>query len=120
MYREFSNQVEFFVVYIKEIHPTDGWQVKENEQDAILFRTHESLAERVAVGRSCMIKLALEMPALVDEMDDAVATIYGAMPERLYLISRDGNVAYKSGVGPMFFKPREWQEAIRSYLAEER
>ncbi len=120
IYREFSNQVEFFVVYIKEIHPTDGWQVKENEQDAILFRTHESLAERVAVGRSCMIKLALEMPALVDEMDDAVATIYGAMPERLYLISRDGNVAYKSGVGPMFFKPREWQEAIRSYLAEER
>lgn len=66
-----------------------------------------------------MIKLALEMPALVDEMDDAVAAAYAAMPERLYLIGRDGKVAYKGGMGPMFFKPLEWQEAMRSYLAEE-
>jgi len=66
-----------------------------------------------------MIKLALEMPALVDEMDDAVAAAYGAMPERLYLISRDGKVAYKGGIGPMFFKPLEWQEAIGAYLAAE-
>ncbi len=66
-----------------------------------------------------MIKLALEMPALVDEMDDAVAAAYGAMPERLYLISRDGKVAYKGGIGPMFFKPLEWQEAIGSHLAAE-
>jgi hypothetical protein len=84
----------------------------------VLYRTHESLEERIEVGQACMIKLALEMPALVDEMDDAVATAYGAMPERLYVISRDGKVAYKSGIGPMFFKPLEWQEAIRSHLAE--
>ena len=65
-----------------------------------------------------MIKMALEMPALVDEMDDAVSTAYGAMPERLYLIGRDGKVAYKGGMGPMFFKPHEWRESIETYLAE--
>lgn len=82
----------------------------------MLFRTHESLEERVEVGQMCMIKLALEMPALVDEMDDRVATDYGAIPERLYLIGSDGQVAYKGGQGPMFFKPLEWREAIGSYL----
>ena len=105
------------MVYIKEIHPTDGWQVKENEQDAVLFRAHESIEERVEVGQACMIKLAFEMPALVDEMDDVVSTAYAAMPERLYLIGRDGEIAYKGGMGPMFFKPREWQGAIETYLA---
>ena len=104
------------MVYIKEIHPTDGWQVKENEADAVLFRQHRSMEERVEVGEACMVKLALEMPAVVDEMDDAVAKAYGAMPERLYLIGRDGRIAYKGGLGPMFFRPKEWEAAIEAYL----
>jgi hypothetical protein len=107
------------VVYIKEIHPTDGWQVQENEQDGVLFRQHQSMDERIEVGEACMIKMALEMPALVDEMDDAVAGAYAAMPERLYLIGRDGRDAYQGGMGPMYFRPAEWNEAIRDYLASE-
>ncbi len=63
-----------------------------------------------------MLKLALEMPALVDEMDDAVARAYAAVPERLYLVGSDGKVAYKGGMGPMFFRPSEWEQAITSYL----
>jgi hypothetical protein len=109
--------VQFYVVYIKEIHPTDGWQVKENERESVLFQQHRSMAERIDAARTCMLKLALEMPALIDEMDDAVATAYGAMPERLYLIGRDGRVAYKGGMGPMYFRPREWEEAIERYVA---
>jgi hypothetical protein len=109
--------VEFYVVYIKEIHPTDGWQLKENIRDGVLHRQHQSMEERVAVGEACMSKLALEMPALVDEMDDAVAKDYAAMPERLYLIGRDGRIAYKGGVGPMFFQPDEWERAIAGLLS---
>ena len=91
--------------------------MKENEADAVLFREHQSMEERVEVGQACMIKLALEPPALVDEMDDAVASAYAGMPERLYLIGADGRVAYKGGIGPMFFRPLEWEQAIRDYLA---
>jgi len=78
---------------------------------------HQTMEERVQVGEACMVKMALEMPAAVDEMDDAVATAYAAMPERLYLIGRDGRVAYKGGLGPMFFRPMEWARAIEDYLA---
>ena len=90
--------------------------MKENEQDAVLFRQHRSMDERIEVGQACMLKLALEPPALVDEMDDSVAKAYAAMPERLYLIGRDGRVAYKGGLGPMFFRPAEWEAAIREHL----
>ena len=91
----------------------------DNEQDAVLFRQHQSMEERVEVGDSCMVKLALEPPALVDEMDDAVAKAYAAMPERLYLIGKDGRVAYKGGMGPMFFRPAEWEESIQSMLGRD-
>jgi type I thyroxine 5'-deiodinase len=106
------------VVYIQEIHPSDGWQVKENEKDAVLVRQHRSLEERVEVGETCMLKLALEMPAVVDEMDDAIARAYAAMPERLYLVGRDGRVAYRGGMGPMDFRPLEWEQAIEKLLAD--
>jgi hypothetical protein len=118
IYRSYRDRLEFYVIYIKEIHPTDGWQVDENERDGVLHRQHRSFDERVQVGETCITKMALEMPALVDEMDDAVATAYAAMPERLYLIGRDGRIAYKGGVGPMFFQPAEWKQAIASYLAD--
>ena len=108
--------MDFYAVYIKEIHPTDGWQVKENERDAVLVRQHRSMDERVEVGEACMLKLALELPAVVDEMDDAVAKAYAAMPERLYLIGSDGRIAYKGGQGPMFFRPDEWEQAIETHL----
>ncbi len=74
------------------------------------------MEERVDVGQSCMLKLGLEMPALVDRMDDAVALDYAAIPERLYLIGNSGEVVYKGGMGPMFFRPAEWEAAIESYL----
>jgi type II thyroxine 5'-deiodinase len=105
------------VVYIQEIHPSDGWQVKENEKDAVLVRQHRSLEERIEVGEACMLKLALEMPAVVDEMDDAIARVYAAMPERLVLVGRDGRVAYRGGMGPMDFRPLEWEQAIEKLLA---
>jgi hypothetical protein len=91
--------------------------VKENLRDGVRVPQPQSLQERVAVGQTCMLKLALEMPAVVDEMDDAVAQAYAALPERLYVIDRDGKVAYKGGLGPMFFQPREWEEAIEVCLA---
>ncbi len=92
--------------------------MKANERDAVLFRQHRSMEERVEVARVCMVKMALDMPAAVDEMDDAVARRYAAMPERLYLVDRDGRVAYKGGIGPMFFRPKEWEAAIARYLGE--
>jgi len=90
--------------------------VDENVEDGVLISQHQSIEERIEVGQTCMIKMALETPALVDEMNDSVAAAYAAMPERLYLIGRGGKVAYQGGMGPMFFRPEEWQEAIETLL----
>ena len=52
-----------------------------------------TLDERNQVAKVCMSKLALEpIPALVDDMDDAVGKAYAAHPDRLYLVGRHTGV----------------------------
>ena len=61
-----------------------------------------------------MTRLALTLPALVDEMDDAVSEAWAAMPERLYVVGRDGRIAYKGDLGPLGFDPDGWEQAIEA------
>jgi hypothetical protein len=49
---------------------------------------------------------------LVDTIDDKVGAPYSGMPSRLYLIDREGKVAYKSGRGPFGFKPAELEHSL--------
>jgi hypothetical protein len=42
---------------------------------------------------------------------------YNALPDRLYLIGKDGRIAFKGGHGPLGFKPAELEAAIETELA---
>ena len=41
------------------------------------------------------------------------------MPDRLYLIDRDGRIAYKGGRGPMGFKPGELEQSVVMLLLDQ-
>lgn len=63
-----------------------------------------TLSERRAAAEQCMSSLELDpIPSLVDDLDDAVSTAYAAWPDRLYLIGRDGRVAFHGFEGPAGF-----------------
>ena len=53
----------------------------------------------------------------IDGLDNAVASAYGGWPDRLYLVGRDGRIAYQGGEGPFGFKPAELERAIETHLA---
>jgi hypothetical protein len=59
------------------------------------------------------------MPLIVDEIGDPVGHAYSGMPSRLYVIDRQGFVAYKSGRGPVGFKPSEMEQALALTLLEQ-
>jgi alkylhydroperoxidase family enzyme len=59
------------------------------------------------------------MPLLVDELDDRVGQAYSGMPDRLYLIDREGRIAYKGGRGPFGFKPGELEQALVMLLLDQ-
>jgi type I thyroxine 5'-deiodinase len=103
-------------VYIREAHALDSRSPMGGGGMPIV-EDPVSLAERKAVATVCMTKLALEpMPALVDDMDDTANKAYSAWPDRLYLVGKDGRIAYRGGPGPFGFSPDELEQAIRAAL----
>jgi alkylhydroperoxidase family enzyme len=52
-------------------------------------------------------------------MEDHVGHLYSGMPDRLYLIDRDGRVAYKGGRGPFGFKVGELEQSLVMMLLDE-
>lgn len=63
--------MEFFVVYIREAHPTDEWQVESNESEGVLFEQPTNLDARSEIAQVCSLKLELSIPTLVDDMEDS-------------------------------------------------
>ena len=117
MHRRFSDRVAFFVVYIREAHPTNEWQVEDNEREGVLFTQPTTLAARTEVAATCALRLTLSIPTLVDDLDNLTDLKYYALPDRLYLIGRDGRVAYRGAPGPFGFVAAELEQAIERYLA---
>lgn len=109
----------FFVIYIREAHPTDEWQVESNERDSVLYKQPTTLAERTEVASVCTLRLDLSIPTLIDDLDNSTDLKYHALPDRLYLVGRDGRLAYRGGPGPFGFVAAELEREIERYLAEE-
>ena len=61
IYREFHDKADFYVVYIQEIHPTDGWQVPANVRDEVLYAQPTTADERAELAGVCMIDLKFEI-----------------------------------------------------------
>ena len=120
LYKEYRDRVEFYVVYIQEAHPIDAWQLDVNVKDDVLVATTKSADERAQVAGICLVKLGIELPALVDGPDNRVERAYTGWPDRLYVIDRDGVVAHKSAAGPFGFKPEEVEAALKRIVMKGR
>ena len=116
LYRQYEDRAAFYVVYIQEAHPIDGWQLDDNVEDDVLVSSTASDEERVQVAGVCMTKLGVELPAIVDEADDRVEQAYTGWPDRLYVIDIDGRIAYKSAAGPFGFKPSEVEATLKRLI----
>lgn len=86
--------------------------MSSNIRDNVIFADPRTYEERTALAESCVRKLGINIPALVDELGDGVEKAYTGWPDRLYLIGRDGLVKFKSAPGPFGFHPAALEEAI--------
>ena len=116
LYRDYRDRAAFYIVYIQEAHPIDAWQVDDNLEDDVLVASTRTIDDRVNVAGMCVRNLGIELPALVDEPDNRVEKAYTGWPDRLYVVDRDGRVAYKSAPGPFGFKPAEVQQTLQRLL----
>ena len=84
----------------------------ENRRSGVAVGDPATEDERRAVAATCATRLELRMPMVVDSLDNAVGSAYGGWPDRLYLVTTDGRIAYQGGDGPFGFRPDELEHAI--------
>ena len=101
------------MVYITEAHASDVWQMGSNVKQGVVFASPKSIGERESIANSCVRNLHIQFPALVDDFANSTETAYTGWPDRLYVIDRDGRVAYKSRPGPFGFHPDEVARTLR-------
>jgi len=88
-----------------------------NVRQGVVFASPRSFDERQHVADACVRRLNLQIPALLDGFDNRIDTAYTGWPDRLYVIDRNGRVAYKSAPGPFGFHPSDMEAALRRTIS---
>jgi len=112
MAEKYRGGVEFLLVYIREAHPTDGLRVPRNVQGGIQISSAKDFGQKEEYASSCVRNLGIKFTTVVDNMDAQVELNYMGWPDRLYLIGKDGRIAWKGDPGPHGFQPRQLESAI--------
>lgn len=105
LYDKYGDRVTFLAVYILEAHPSDVWQMESNVKDKVVFASPRNEDERSEVAGSCVRKLGIKFPAVLDDFSNVTEKAYTGWPDRIYLIDQQGRVAFKTKPGPFGFKP---------------
>jgi hypothetical protein len=103
-------------VYVREAHPTDGWQVPRNEKENILLASAKSYDEKDDHAAACARNLGITFTTLVDGMDNATEKAYTAWPDRYYILDTGGTIVTKGAPGPAGFRAEQIDEAVRKLL----
>lgn len=117
IYATYKDQVQFYIVYIREAHPADGWQVPNNLIEDIIVPEPTTDDERTAAASACQIHLDLHMPMLVDSIDNDVDGKYVGLPMRLFLVDADGKIAFAGKKGPFGWDDEAFEDAVKELIA---
>jgi len=108
MHEEYGEEIQFLFIYCREAHAIDG----ERPGFRTLVEEPISTEERRKIATEFVDEQKLAFPTLLDAIDDKTGTDYAAHPDRLYLIGKDGKVAWVGEQGPRGFRPNELETAI--------
>ncbi len=70
--------------------------------------------ERLVAAQVLEDQEGVNCPVYVDTMADDANTLYGGIPERLYILEND-TVSYAGGLGPWFYSVDEVEDWIKSH-----
>ncbi len=116
LYETYKDRVEFFLIYIREAHPANGWQVPNNLIEDVIYDEPTTDDERTEVASACQLALDIDMPMLVDRIDNDVEEKYVGLPMRQFLIDAGGKVAYAGAKGPFGWDDEAFEDALKALL----
>jgi hypothetical protein len=112
MHREARGAVRFLLVYVREAHALEEWVSEDNVRPGVAVSQPTSVDGRRDAARTMCGRLDVSMPAVADTIDDRVATLYGAWPDRIYVLDESGVVVHKTAVGPFGFHTTDVRDLL--------
>src|SRR5687767_11874406 len=110
MYAKYGGRANFQTIYIKEAHPVDEWQMKDNVSEDVCYMQPKTLDQRLAIANDFVKRFDYKIPLLVDPIENPATATYSAWPERLYIVDESGTIVYKGKPGPFGYHPEEVEE----------
>jgi len=95
-----------------EAHAQDEWPINNKLQ----IKQHKTLEDRIAAAKKFCIENNFQLPLYLDTMDNNFHRVYGAWPERYYIITKAGKVAQTGQPGPLGYNTAKWPEEIENWL----
>lgn len=87
--------------------------MKSNVKDDVCYAQPKNLEQRLYIANDFIKRFKYPVPFGVDDMSNQAEGAYSAWPERLYVIDEGGHIAYRGGMGPFHYDPKE----VRTWLA---
>jgi hypothetical protein len=87
--------------------------MKSNLKEDVCYAQPKTLEQRLAIANDFTKRFNFPLPFGVDDMSNAANDAYAAWPERLYIVDESGRIAYRGGMGPFHYDPKE----VRAWLA---
>lgn len=85
LYQLYRDQgFEFFTIYVREPHPGEH------------YGPHKSWEQKLKFARDCRKQDGIQTSILVDDLQGTVHRLYGLMPNMIYIIDKNGKIAYKA------------------------
>jgi len=81
IFKEFEDEVDFLMVYIREAHAADQWPLG----DVVSIKQHATLQERLEAAQNFVEQFEFPARTVVDSMENLFNKSFLAWPERYYI-----------------------------------
>ncbi len=89
LYKKYAGRdVQFVCIYVREPHP--------GERAFREYQKHASFDHKVRYAKELVQLKAMNVPVIVDGLDEAVHKMLGNLPNLAYVVDKGGKVVYKA------------------------
>jgi hypothetical protein len=82
--KQYSGSVDFYILYVREAHPGQN------------YPAHQSLSEKLNNANDLKRAENVGRTILVDDFEGTMNRDYGARPNAVYIIGKDGVISYRA------------------------
>src|SRR6266850_2258279 len=118
LYERYHDRAEFLLVYIREAHGAGSWQSTINQREGVDLADATTFEQKRGYAASCVRKLKIPYTATVDPLDNGTDKAYVAWPSRVYLVDKQGRVAFNSLLDELNFEASRLDSALKWEIAQ--